>query len=369
MISDISQKSVEQIGRNLRLDAPVGQRWSTNPWYQRDQVWDKKRKNKLIDSLKKGMPFGMIWTWTHVVDGVSVTDIIDGKQRCTTLSAFMSDDFRDDDGFLWSEWSESERVRAKNQQVAVQGVTLNDDETESTIVELFRRINTQSKQLSPGQLLKSCENEDTMQFIMKVFFEENDENSLFAKEIEILRNKWAHVFCKTEFKIKASSSHNELTFLAGMVVPLLTGKNEAITSSFEILLENGLQDTISYKEKVEFFEKMNGIDGFTGFLDIVLRGWEDNQFKKSAKGYPTLGKISPFIYILNKSYIVHTSSEDAGCDSSKCIELIPQLNEFFEKLDDDEDIKTAWEIRLRKNRNIETLREDVEFIWNTITDE
>jgi hypothetical protein len=366
MISDISQKSVEQIARNLRLDAPAGQRWSTSPWYQRDQVWDKKRKKKLIDSLKKGMPFGMVWTWTHVVDGVAVTDIIDGKQRCTTLSAFMNDDFRDEDGFLWSEWSESERVRAENQHVAVQGVTLNDDETESTIVELFRRINTQSKQLSPGQLLKSCEKEDTMQFIMKVFFEENDENSLFANEIEIFRNKWAHVFCKTEFKIKETSSHSELTFLAGMVVPLLTGKNEAITSSFEILLENGLQDTISYENKVMFFEKMNSDDGF---LDIAMRGWEENQFKKSAKGFPTLGKITPFIYIVNKTYIVHTSPDDAGCDARKCMELIPLLNEFFEKLDDDEDIKTAWEIRLRKNRNIETLREDVEFIWNTITDE
>ena len=64
-----------------------------------------------------------------------------------------------------------------------------------------------------------------------------------------------------------------------------------------------------------------------------------------------------------------TSPDDAGCDARKCMELIPLLNEFFEKLDDDEDIKTAWEIRLRKNRNIETLREDVEFIWNTITDE
>jgi hypothetical protein len=364
MISEISQKSIVQIARALGPDARPGQRLCTNPWYQREEVWDLKRKRKLIDSVKKGMPFGMVWTWSHTVDGNSVTDIIDGKQRCTTLNAFMNDQFRDDDGLFWSEWSESERVRAENHHVPFQGVTLDDAESESMVVELFRRINTQSKQLSTGQLLKSCENEDTIMFINTVFFEEIDDSGIYANDIRTFRNMWADVFCKTEFKIKQSVSHSELTFLAGLVVPMLTGNNEAITSSFDILLENGLQNTITDENKVEFFEKMNNDDGF---LDIISKGYRDNQFKKSSKGFPTFGKITPYIYMVNQSYIERTLPGVEGNSVINCSELIPRLNEFFEKLDEDEDIKTEWENRFRKNRNVYNIYADIEFILETIT--
>lgn len=365
MISDLSQKSVSQIYRLLAPDAPLGQKWSSIPWFQRDQVWDLKRKQKLIDSLKKGMPFGMVWTWTHVVDGISVTDIIDGKQRCTTLVSFMNGEFRDEDGLLWGEWSERERARAEVKQVAVQGVTLEDEETEWTVVELFRRINTQSKQLTPGQLLKSCEQEAVMKFLKMVFLDELDEECRFAEEIVSLRENWAAVFCKEGFKIKENTSHGELTFLAGLVVPLLTGKNEAITTSFDILNLNGLRDEVTDEMKASFFEKMNG-EG--GFLEIVQSGWEENQFKKSAKGFPTFGKITPIIYIVNQAHIARIEGHAASSEARECAAVVPHVQEFFEKMNDDEDLEDEWKVRFRKNRNIENLRLDVQFIRDTITD-
>jgi hypothetical protein len=379
MIYNFSQESVVEICHMMAPEAPVGQRWSSEPWFQRDAVWDLKRKQKLIDSLKKGMPFGMVWTWTHVVDGVSVTDIIDGKQRCTTLVAFLNGLFPDENGFYWSQWSEREQARAETRLVAVQGVRLEEGETEWNVVELFRRINTQSKQLTPGQLLKSCEREDAMQFLKKVFLDDLDEECPFYETINLLRERWASVFCKEGFKIKPNTSHGELTFLAGLVVPLLTGQNEAITTSFDILNLNGLRDPVDVSMKEAFFEKMLGAAAIgrgdeDGFLDIVQSGWDWNQFRKSAKGYPTFGKITPIIYLVNEAYdernSVHPDSlSHAHRSPGTAAALVPRMEEFFEKLDDDKDLEDEWKVRFRKNRNIENLRLDVQFIRDTIADE
>jgi hypothetical protein len=362
MQPEFSQKSVSMIARLLTL---VVGGWSAKPWFQRDMVWDIGRKQKLIDSLKKGMPFGMVWVWTHIVDGVSITEIIDGKQRCTTLVEFMNGGFRDQDGLLWSEWSDGARIRAECRLVPVQGLMLEENETEEVIVELFRRINTQSKKLTPGQLLKSCDKEDVMLFINLLFFDEIDVEGVYSLEIETFRNKWASIFCKTVFNIKMNLSRTELSFLAGMVVPLLTGKNEAITTSFDIICINGLRDTITDDMKVGFFEKMNG-DG--GLLDIFEAGWNENQFKKSAKGYPSFGIISPIIYLVNQDHIVKTEPDEASIDARNCSALIPSMKQFYEKLNEDEDLVIAWVDRFRKNRTIEALRLDVEFIRQTISE-
>lgn len=364
MISDISSKTVSHILRALNPETPVTQRWSSDPWFQRQQVWDISRKRKLIDSAKKGMPFGMVWIWTHEVNGVLTTDIIDGKQRCTTLASFKNGDFRDSDDKYWSDWSDLEQFKFCNQNVAVMGVTLEGDESNEVVVELFRRINTQSKQLTPGQLLKSCYDEDVLKFIRQVFFEDIDEEGRFAEDIKEFRSKWAKIFCKTEFSIKSNTSNGELTFLAGLVVPFLTGKNEAITTSFDIISNNGLRDTIDDAMKETFFLKMNGD---SGFLEIAEFGWDVKQFKKSAKGYPSFGKITPIIYMVNKAHTYTSNTDDA--DAKLCFTIIPHMENFYEKLSEDEDLDEEWTIRFRRNRNIETLRCDIEFIFNTITEE
>ena len=364
MISDISSKTVSHILRALNPETPVTQRWSSDPWFQRQQVWDISRKRKLIDSAKKGMPFGMVWIWTHEVNGVLTTDIIDGKQRCTTLASFKNGDFRDSDDKYWSDWSDLEQFKFCNQNVAVMGVTLEGEESNEVVVELFRRINTQSKQLTPGQLLKSCYDEDVLKFIRQVFIEKIDEDDRFAEDIKEFRLKWAKIFCKTEFSIKSNTSNGELTFLAGLVVPFLTGKNEAITTSFDIISNNGLRDTIDDAMKETFFLKMNGD---SGFLEIAEFGWDVKQFKKSAKGYPSFGKITPIIYMVNKAHTYTSNTDDA--DAKLCFTIIPHMENFYEKLSEDEDLDEEWTIRFRRNRNIETLRCDIEFIFNTITEE
>ena len=360
MLTEISQSSLKMVHLKLQPtdddDRLPG--WSSDPWFQRDQVWGLDRKQKLIDSIRQGMPFGMICLWHHRVNGSDVKEIIDGKQRCTTICAFMNNKFRDIDGKFWKEWSDKERSDAKNEQVAVQVVTLEEHETDEKIYELFRRINTQSKQLTAGQLLKSSESVDMMKFVNTVFFDDISDGGLYAENIAILRKSWATLLCKDTFVIKSSSSHSELTFLAGLVIPLLTGKNEAITTSFDIICRNGLRDNVTPTMKEDFFKKMNGENGF---MSIIKEGWDRNQFKKSAKGYPNFGPITPIIYLVNQFHDPETSSDAE--------DMISKMRQFFDKMNEDEDKELEWKIRFRKNRNVEALRNDILFIRNILNDE
>jgi len=333
-----------------------GPEWDSKPWFQRDEVWGLDRKQKLIDSIKRGMPFGLICIWSNRVNGSTENLIIDGKQRCTTICAFMNGDFKDSEAKEWDEWTPEEQSGFLNAQVAVQVITLKDDEKEEMIFELFRRINTQSKQLSAGQLLHSLRT-PIQQFMDEVFFHEIDEGGVYAENIKTLREKWAIYLCKTTFAIKRSTAHSELTFLAGLVVPLLTGKNEAITTSFDIISDNGLRDEVTDTMKENFFKKMNGDNGF---MSIIQDGWDHNQFKKSAKGYPGFGQITPIIYLVN---LFHDQGMRSGVE-----DVISGMRQFFLLLDEDDEKELEWKNRFRKNRNIESLKQDIQFIRQALND-
>lgn len=57
------------------------------PTYQRGLVWKKEQKNDLIDSIKKGLPFGSILLYKDEENGTY--RIIDGLQRCSTIYEFI----------------------------------------------------------------------------------------------------------------------------------------------------------------------------------------------------------------------------------------------------------------------------------------
>lgn len=348
--------TLQMVYRNLHPattdDEPPLPVWTSDPWFQRDQVWCLQRKQKLIDSIKNGMPFGMVSIWFHRANRSDVKDIMDGKQRCTTIVAFMNNDFRDTEGKFWSDWLPADQKDAKNVLVVVQQVTLEDHETDEKIYELFRRINTQSKQLSAGQLLNTVR-AGPMQFVKEVFLDKINEDGGYAEEIRTLRHTWSTLLCKDTFAITSNTAHSELTILAGLVVPLLTGKNEAITTSFDIISANGLRDEVTDTMKENFFKKMNGDNGF---MSIIKSGWEFRQFKKSKRGYPNFGQITPIIYLVN---LYHQQDSDAK-------DLISKMDQFFKLLDEDEDKEFVWKTRFRKNRNIETLRQDITFIQQTL---
>ena len=58
------------------------------PKYQRGIVWKESQKKELIDSIKKGIPFGSILLYND--EEANNFRLIDGLQRCTTIYEFIS---------------------------------------------------------------------------------------------------------------------------------------------------------------------------------------------------------------------------------------------------------------------------------------
>lgn len=58
------------------------------PMYQRGVVWKETQKKELIDSIKRGIPFGSILLYED--EKAKNYRIIDGLQRCTTIYEFIS---------------------------------------------------------------------------------------------------------------------------------------------------------------------------------------------------------------------------------------------------------------------------------------
>ncbi|MFK8770809.1 MULTISPECIES: DUF262 domain-containing protein [Aeromonas] len=60
------------------------------PDFQRTDVWDKKHKSELIESILMGIPIPLIYLFE---DEDGVRQIIDGKQRITALKGFLNNEF------------------------------------------------------------------------------------------------------------------------------------------------------------------------------------------------------------------------------------------------------------------------------------
>ena len=316
-------------------------KWNPDADFQRDLVWTLEEKQKLIDSLKKRMPFGMI----TLVNWRGEVWVIDGKQRSNALASFMRDEYCDQDGKRWSEWTADQRAECGRTPVAVQEVELEDGEGKADILELFRRINTASKTLTAGQLFNSCMELPTMGFVEKVFLAPVEEDEWRVRILD-LRRRWGNCFCKrNEFGIGSNGKRTELAFLAALVIPLLTDNCAAISTSFDIVFQNGLKADVNETEMVLFFVRMFKL------LNIFEAGAAVGYFGATGSGFPKPGFVSPYVFLI----IRESELLDGGLKA-----FIREPRPFFEYLMNKADEAEEWKTRLRKNRNVKNLNADLQ---------
>jgi hypothetical protein len=156
------------------------------PGFQRQSVWTKSDRRKLIDSIVRGYPLPSIFLYQQTKDGQHVYDVIDGKQRIETLLMFaglMRGRFEakiqlpgedEPDLVNWKRLVKTQRQHLitgyKVQCIEVSGEL-------GEIIDLFVRIN------STGKPLTSAEKRHARYF-----------NSAFLKTAEKLARKFQGYF-------------------------------------------------------------------------------------------------------------------------------------------------------------------------------
>lgn len=125
-----------------------------NPPYQRDLVWDLKDKELLIDSVFKGVSIGAFafvkLDFSSLKENEPYLEILDGKQRLTTLAEFYADGFKYR-GKYFSEMSKSDKRYFMASLVSL-GMASNLSEKEK--IRYFLDLNTKGRPQSEDHLNK-----------------------------------------------------------------------------------------------------------------------------------------------------------------------------------------------------------------------
>ncbi|MBI3258706.1 MAG: DUF262 domain-containing protein [Ignavibacteriae bacterium] len=128
------------------------------PHYQRKFVWDTKRQSRFIESLFLGVPILPIFV--SISGDEAELEIIDGSQRIRTLVSYMNDNLviknlqkiTKLNDTIFSDLSPFLRNRFKLRGIRLHIVT--EKANLEVRADIFDRLNTSSKPLSPSEIRK-----------------------------------------------------------------------------------------------------------------------------------------------------------------------------------------------------------------------
>lgn len=126
-------------------------------FYQRDLVWTLDDKQKLIDSLYQNIPIGKFvfrkrpYEWCKENNSERF-EVVDGKQRFSTLREFWNNEFCDSKGYYWKDFSDSAKRKFLNLFVTISEIP--DSISDSDVFDYFLRLNTFGKVMSSEHLEK-----------------------------------------------------------------------------------------------------------------------------------------------------------------------------------------------------------------------
>jgi hypothetical protein len=129
-----------------------------NPPYQRRSVWNQAYKDDFIDTVLLQYPAPAIFLYEDVsADGVSLYQVVDGKQRLTAVFDFSSGEFPVAEtspvahlrGRYFHDLSRDEKTAFWTYQFPIEYLPAND---ESIIETIFQRINKNTAKLTRQEL-------------------------------------------------------------------------------------------------------------------------------------------------------------------------------------------------------------------------
>lgn len=121
-------------------------------------IWNLDLKRNYIDSLQKGFPSGnitLVKSKKNFITNQNPWKILDGGNRIRSIRDYMKNKFADLNNNKYKDLSECHRAEFKNILIPIQQVTIEKDDPEKTIADMFIRLNTKSVPLSQGELMKA----------------------------------------------------------------------------------------------------------------------------------------------------------------------------------------------------------------------
>lgn len=302
-----------------------------NPDWQRGSVWTRDQRPKLIDSLDNGYPIPHITLWTRPRNKYVM---VDGKQRTETMVGFINDDFAasNDDWFSGRDDDMQEAFLDKE----IHALVFHSSVDEDFIVEYFERINSESKDLSNGELINSLCGKPIVSNVHAMFFEPS-----------ALRSHWTRVFAEPCCDTKRMKYYED-------TVPYLTSSMfgvNSLTKSYPVIAPQlKSTDLAAVQDHLPTFNAR-----MVQFLEICAFVLEANPHLRpgwSKHGLPPLRQMSAIWVTVLEPQLVPNP--------------VQFWTHFYRMMSDDVNIKNQWNLHMRKNGKPAQLYKEIQFAIDTV---
>ena len=129
-----------------------GGRLNIRPKYQREFVYDDKKRNAVIDTVWNNFPLNvMYWVKTNGTDGIAY-ELLDGQQRTISICSFIAGEFMMNiDGNLcaWDNLTETQKERILNYSLQIY---ICENGTDEEKLKWFNIINIAGEKLTEQEI-------------------------------------------------------------------------------------------------------------------------------------------------------------------------------------------------------------------------
>ena len=291
-----------------------------NPEWQRDYVWNNRKASLLIESLLVNIPVPPVYIAESIImqdgsaDEMIVYDVVDGKQRITSILNFMNDKFRlsglgIQKGLNGKKYSElSPKIKDTLDEAVLRVIRINYDTDSLTKFDLFYRINTGSAKLSKQEVRNAMYIDKKIQAQVRAII-----NSEYYEGFE---------FAKSKRKKDQETILRCLGFVRDAMLKEDTYKN----SINQFIVDLYERDDVKEKHIEKFLHILSFIKNNNNLLIPFLKS--GNKKGSTSKIKPRPSYLESLFYVLAEEEVRFDYNKDIGVTTE-------YVKSFEEELDDD----------------------------------
>ncbi|MBP8856672.1 MAG: DUF262 domain-containing protein [Anaerolineaceae bacterium] len=176
---ELHEITVREVTQNYVDNAEEGVvgyngRLNIRPKYQREFVYDDKKRNAVIDTIRKGFPLNVMY-WVKNHDGTF--EVLDGQQRTVSFCQYVNSDFSIDNR-AFHNLTETEKEQILTYKLMIYFCEGNEKEK----LDWFRIVNTAGEKLTDQELRNTVYTGPWLTAAKSIFSKTNCAAYLLAKD-------------------------------------------------------------------------------------------------------------------------------------------------------------------------------------------